>query len=172
MTYKRTGKPPGRPKKQPPISGKRPKLTDRKWKALKFEFEHLKGVGHIKPHWGASLREVDKVAGVSHTMVGKWRSDPEYTQGVLWLVIKEVRKRLNDKGPYPPQTILSPFPQLTKNQRYTLLDVELINNWLGPTLSHIDGKTYDDPDSYFRHIQENPDVEWVSDPPPIKKKLR
>jgi hypothetical protein len=160
VPYKPTGRRLGRPPKliKLPKLGKKPRLTDRQWKALEVEANSLK---LLKEPWPsrASLRNVASEAGVSPEAVRKWRKSPLYRNGLVWLAAQELKAALSAEP--KPTTGLA----RSTRQARALLHVHLKTSWLGPTVSPLDGKTYNDADEYFQHLQAHPDAIWVGDIP-------
>ena len=164
VAYKPTGKPPGRPKKASPNPGERPNLSNRRWKALQFESKHACLDENDTYQWWATLRRIADHVGVTKQAVWKWRQDPRYVQGFVWLIASQIEKELSSADKPVEGT-------RTKRQSLHALHVELKRSWNGPVQSMIDGKTYDNPDSYFEHIAESNFV-WVGGQPPLGKKPR
>ena len=165
MPYKPTGQPPGRPRKQvvlPPL-GEKPNLSQAQWEALKTEYQFADWARQAWPS-SASLRRLAKAARVSHETVRNWRLDPVYLKGLIWSAAEELNHALREQP--------SPQPRWSRSQHQSdaLLDVHLKNYWPGPTVSPLDGKTYDNPDDYFRHVTSDPNVVWVGDLPRASRK--
>jgi hypothetical protein len=164
MPHKPTGRKPGRPRKQVliPDLGEKPDLTPRQWKALAVEYQT---VDWAREPWPSRvpLRGVASAAEVSHEAVRKWRLDPLYQRGLIWLAHEELSAALEQESQQPRNL-------RTKRQADALLHVHLKANWQGPTVSPLDGKTYDNADDYFRHVQNHPAAVWVGDLPPGKSK--
>jgi hypothetical protein len=160
VPYKPTGRRSGRPPKliKLPKLGKKPRLTDRQWKALGVEANSLE---LLKEPWPsrASLRNVASEAGVSPEAVRKWRKSPLYRNGLVWLAAQELKAALSSEP--KPATGLA----RSTRQAHALLHVHLKTNWVGPTISPLDGKTYNDADEYFKHVMAHPDAVWLGDMP-------
>jgi hypothetical protein len=160
VPYKSTGRAPGRPPqvKQSPTVGQKPKLTKRQWKALRTEHRFI---DWSRVPWPsrASLRKVGLSAGASHEAVRQWRQNPSYGSGLIWLEAEKLIRGLRAEKTARSRRHRS------KRQANAAFHVYLKNNWSGPIVSPLDGKTYDNADDYFHHLQDHPDIAWAGDTP-------
>ena len=106
----------------------------------------------LKEPWPsrASLRNVASEAGVSPEAVRKWRKSPLYRNGLVWLAAQELKAALSAEP--KPTTGLA----RSTRQARALLHVHLKTSWLGPTVSPLDGKTYNDPTNIFSICRPTP----------------
>ena len=157
MPYKPTGRKPGRPRKQLliPSLGEKPKLKPSQWAALAAEYQSIDWSRDTWPS-RAALRKVAANAEVSREAVRKWRLDPLYHRGLVWLAAEDVSAALEQESPRPSWL-------RSKRQSNALLGVHLKQHWQGPTVSPLDGKTYDTWEGYLRHLQDYPDAIWIGD---------
>ena len=89
----------GRPPKAPAPSGEKPNLTDKKWRGLRCE---LRGCEYLtdwqRDGWPSRTpaQTIAAAAGVTRQMVYRWREDPAYRAGLVWLLSKRLIHRLED----------------------------------------------------------------------------
>ena len=181
MPYKPTGNKPGRPRKEafkkrslpiarttqgklivPPHERNRPKQNP-KWRAaLKVEWENFDSNMTSWPS-SATLADVAAAAGVSREAVRKWRLDPAYKEALFRLGAANVWRAIGAERS-------DRKPLRSKRSSNANLHVYLKTHWTGPIESPLDGKTYDDPNSFFQHIAANPNVVWTGDLPRHKRR--
>jgi hypothetical protein len=142
MPYKPTGRPPGRPRKTLPITGRKPVLTSAQWRGVRAEFRLDRG----GPLFTGRVTAVAERAGVSRIMVYKWRRDPSYEQGVYWLWGRLMARNLRERN-RPPR--LEP---LNKRQLSALIGARICNEWRGPVESPLDGNLYTTLEDYAKHV--------------------
>jgi hypothetical protein len=102
VPYKRTGRPPGRPRKQPGDRRLPPTLSERQWRALAIERAHYhkgawpRGYRGGDADWACTISaaEVAKAVGVTRRTVELWRRDEEYSRGLMWVMADELCERM------------------------------------------------------------------------------
>ena len=181
MPYKPTGNKPGRPRKEafkkrslpiarttqgkliaPPHERNRPKQNP-KWRAaLKVEWENFASARTPWPS-NATGPAVAAAAGVSRETVRKWRADPAYREALFRLSAAKVWRAIRAERP-------ERNPPRSKRRSDANLHVHLKTHWTGPIESPLDGKTYNDPKSFFEHIAANAHVVWTGDQPRNKRR--
>lgn len=169
MPYKPTGRPPGRPRKrapQPDEQGEQPSLSGAKWRALAREYAGLnwKRVADVNDtRWPSETpaARVAQYAGVSRRVIYKWRNDPWYAQGLIWLMSNELLSNIMNN--HDEESALK-----SENNRGALLHKYVKDNWDGPTTSPIDGEIYYTIEDYVDHLIE--EGVWPADD--IESKIR
>ena len=97
----------GRPPKSPAPPGEEPKLTERQWRGLKRE---LRGCEYLekwqRDGWpsSTSAQFIADAAGVSREIVYRWRKDPGYAAGLVWLMNERLIHRLDSNGQVDSQS--------------------------------------------------------------------
>jgi len=153
MPYCPTGRPPGRPRKKAYEGkiGDRPNLSQQKWVALTAELRLAQDSDHEPWPSFASLRSVARYAGVSHQTIWKWRKDPAYRQGFMWLAAHEVNEAFESK---PTSKPLDNFIG-SKRSNLANLHLEIHRTWKGPLDCMACGETIEQPEAYFQHIKKH-----------------
>ena len=148
MPYKPTGSPPGRPKKKVQhIIGDMPKLADYQWAALAKEYQGVKD--WEREPWPSETPApiVATAAGKTRQIVYRWRKDPAYRRGLIWLGSTELDRLLDAEK----KESIAPF---NSRQRDALLATHVTKHWTGPIKSPLDGRVYPTIDKYVVHLIE------------------
>lgn len=123
----------------------RPALTKKKWKALFCEAKRFKFIfeegGPLSIEWKQSPALIAKLVRVSVRSVHKWRDREDYRQGLI-VVLVRLNRPVSEPSREAPETI-----------RGIELGRLIKSTWVGPIASILDGRTYNDPDEYFLHIE-------------------
>ena len=93
----------GRPKRKPPETGERPRLTEAQWLGLRREFANF---DLRKEPWPstATLGQIALAAKVSRQAIVQWRRNVHYRQGLIWLVSKEMTDKRKAKSAPKPKS--------------------------------------------------------------------
>ena len=161
MPYRLTGGPRGRPRKVKWVNATKtkPNLTPKQWKALKIEFPRLRDdifVGgqslHVKRPFPSSLLagQVAKHVRVSRQMIQRWRNDPRYRDGIIYLFSQLICKRLDR---WEQSATLEP---ILSSSHYGEMREKVPRERpsTGSMRSYDDGKYYTNPDEYVGHLYE------------------
>lgn len=161
MSYKRTYRPNGRPRKLAPVAGKRPKLSAKAWAALEFAFDNPT----------ATKVEIARAAGVSRGQLYQWLNDPHFIQGQESLAIKANTARVTnvilERLAAGDRQRAEQKAKLDKNERYQALRIHMTERekmglWRA-TMSPVDGKEYKKSYDYRQSIKSDESVRWVGD---------
>ena len=105
---------------------------------------------------------------VSYEGVRKWREDPHYWQGLIWLLAEEIIRALRRESP-PKRTLK--LPERTEG-RDKLFEWNVHKQWTGPITCNLDRKEkdeskrkhYQDAASYVERVKQDWDkVVWLDD---------
>ena len=166
MPYRLTGRPHGRTRKAWWANKTRtkPNLTAKQWEALTYEFSRLnetlfldtQPLPHMKKFPSRlTAGQVARIVGVSRQIIQRWRRDPRYCKGIIYLYAQTMpQRRVKDRQPVQAPSASPPrFGEIGGERYFVELCFKIQNAWpQGGLLCPVTNQWFNDPNEYAHHL--------------------